>query len=197
MLGFLRVVGLEKPWYSLWMRTAAANTVLLHRSLLQSCRRALAGWLLPCAWAGRNLSPWLPAATTTSASLNDLLLLLQTGTSQQQRCNLCSVLHLVNVAVMYWSEQALTTHDDIFKRTKNRLCFWISDVWIRGRRGHHELFYLWQEKTCSATWMVMSHCFPLWYRSSKSAPRPEAGSRTASGVKLRWMMKKGQEEESG
>jgi len=30
----------------------------------------------------------------------------------------------------------------------------------------------------------MSHCSPLWYRSSKSAPRPEAGSRAAPGVKV-------------
>lgn len=182
MLGFLYVVGLEKPWYSLWMKTAAANTVFFYRSLLQSCWQALAGWLLPWARAGRNLSPWLPAATTTSASLNDLPPLLHTGTSQQQMCDLCSVLHQVNGAVMY------------FKRTKNRLCFCISDVWIRGQRGHHKLFYLWQEKTCSATWMVMSHCSPLWYRSSKSAPRPEAGSRTASGVKWRWIMRKGRRE---
>lgn len=51
-------------------------------------------------------------------------------------------------------------------------------------------YYLWQEKTCSPTWMVMSHCSPLWYRSSRSAPSPEAGSRTAApGWRFRRMMR--------
>lgn len=56
-------------------------------------------------------------------------------------------------------------------------------------QNNESMRYLWQEKTCSATWIVMSHCSPLWYRSSRSAPRPEADSRV-SGAKLRQINRK-------
>ena len=91
-----------------------------------------------------------------------------------------------------------------FRRKKtNTMCFtWCIDTegcWITMEewKGNNkktkeiELLHLWQEKTWSATRMVMSHCSLLWYRSSKSAPRPEAGSRTsASGPKLSLIMRK-------
>ena len=158
-------------------------------------RAASPRWLLlPWAGAGRNLSPWLPAATTTSASPNDHPPLA----GVKSRCATSGVfffLHLVNVAVMYGSRHALiryATFNDTHK--KNRCCAWIPEVWLRGLKGRHKCLYLWQEKTCSATWMVMSHCSPLWYRPSKSAPSPEAGSRTASGERLRWMRRKNRRE---